>query len=68
MSIDNIAELTFKSKKWHAERRRCEQFLNAAHIRFRTMVAAGEFEAADRAYTDLLQVMDDMMQLAGCQK
>jgi len=46
---------------WQAKRRRMEQFFNAATIRFRTAVAADQRDLADRASTDLLQVIDEML-------
>ena len=58
----------YKSTKWQAARRRCEQFLNAAILRFNVQVRQGDHEAADRVYTDALQIMDELVQLAGAEK
>lgn len=54
-------------QKFHTERRRCEQFFNAACIRFRGAVGSQRTDAANRAATDLLQVIDEMLELAGCE-
>jgi hypothetical protein len=54
-----------EQQKFHSERRRCEQFFNAAVIRFRGAVNTQRVPAAERAATDLLQVIDEMLMLVG---
>jgi hypothetical protein len=54
-----------KEQKFHTERRRCEQFFNAAAIRFRGAVSTRSTGAAVRAAQDLQQVIDEMLELAG---
>jgi len=68
MFTAKYAAMRFKDAKWHEERRRCEGFLNKSVLNFTTAVALGNFEGADRAYTDVLQVMDELVMLAGCEK
>lgn len=46
---------------WQNQRRKLEQFFNATTIRFRTAVSADNADLADRAATDLLQVIDEML-------
>jgi hypothetical protein len=54
-----------EKQKFHTKRRRCEQFLNATVIQFRSAVHGQKTNAARRAATDLAQVIDEMLVLAG---
>ena len=57
--------MTPEEKKFHNERRRGEQFLNAANIRFRCAINGKNPDAAYRAATDLAQVIDELLTLVG---
>lgn len=57
--------MTPEEKKFHNERQRCEQFLNAVVVRFRAAVSAKQADAARNAATDLAQVIDELLELVG---
>ena len=68
ISNEQLLAMHHGSSLWNAERRRCEQFLTGAERRFLAAVRGARFAEADAAYTDMLQTMDELMQLAGVEK
>lgn len=51
--------------QYHQQRRRVEQFINAAVLRLRTGAVNRDAEYLQRAAEDLAQAVDELLELAG---
>jgi hypothetical protein len=54
-----------EKQKYNGERRRIEQFINAAVIRLNIAARSKSVEPASRAATDLAQAVDELLTLMG---
>lgn len=63
-----LAGLKHGTPAWHAERRRVEQFLNARCLMLRTQLSRGTFESVNEVVEDLYLTLDEVVQLAGCER
>ena len=52
-------------QRYHSERRRLDQFINAAVLRLRTGAQRQDTEYAQRAAEDLAQAIDELLALMG---
>ena len=55
-------------QRYHSERRRIDQFINAAVIRLRAAASSQQRDNAQRAAEDLTQSVDELLDLMGGHK